>query len=160
MTHSNESFQTKGGTNSRCNGQTSAYYLALLLLAIFALYPRLSTGFTTQDDTNISRRMAKSVAHAFAMRLQFRDCKRPVFWCYPYPRFSCSLLGRQPTLLLCSYHWRACGHMSGHRDVYALIRRKIRLISASKSRCPDNEDYLGNRILQCNMVLNACMKTL
>ena len=59
MTHSNESPQTKGGTNSRCNGQTSAYYLALLLLAIFALYPRLSTGFTTQDDTNISL-MAKS----------------------------------------------------------------------------------------------------
>ena len=59
MTHSNESPQTKGGTNSRCNGQTSAYYLALLLLAIFALYPRLSTGFATQDDTNISL-MAKS----------------------------------------------------------------------------------------------------
>jgi hypothetical protein len=59
MTHSNESPQTKGGPNSRCNGRTNAYYLALLLLAILALYPRLSSSFTTQDNTNISL-MAKS----------------------------------------------------------------------------------------------------
>ena len=155
MTHSNESPQTKGGTNSRCSGQTSAYYLALLLLAIFALYPRLSTGFATQDDTNISL-MAKSWHTLLPFASNFAIASGRFFGVNPYPRFSCSLLGRQPTLLLCSYHWRACGQYT----VLLCADQADFSQQRSTSRCPDSEDYLGNRILQCNMMLNACMKTL